>query len=184
MHAHEQGAAAPGERVEGRAVFDLARELRAVTIDGAAVRGLDYERASMRVQTSGVGGCEETALALAARSRRAGPDRVRDRLAALQPADPASASARAWRVLVWLRSAPAADELAAVHLRADATPDVRAAALRDLLDALAAAPDRWGLASAEERAAWSTAAKASAARRQWARLRVREAWSVWFGERW
>lgn len=157
--------AAP-ERSEDRTWYDLALDLRAVVPDAMGPSGIDYERCAVRVQCSPASP-EDAMLSAAARGaghvRR---DHVAERLAQI--------SGRPRAVLGWLRGfAPAVE-----WLRVDVVQEKRGA----FLDALATGS---GIASAEEVAAWHvTPSRAAAARRQWARLRLREAWAAWHGRAW
>lgn len=163
----EGAAARPAPtRDEDRAWYDLARDLRVVSADAPGPAGIDYERASMRVQCSPASP-EDAMIAQALRGAghvRADP--VAARLAALP-------SGRGRAVCVWLRGfAPALTWLAA-----DKVQEKRGA----LLDALA---NGSGAATPEDVAAWATAARHASARRAWARAALRQAWETWYGRKW
>ena len=152
-------------RDEDRAWYDLARELRTATPDAPGPAGIDYEAAARRVQCS-PSSPEDAMIAQAMR----GAGHVR--------ADPVEArlrtlTGRPLAVLRWLRAfGPALQWLAA---------DVVAEKRGQLLDALATGG---GVATVEEVQRWHASGRAVDARRQWARLRLREAWAAWFGRAW
>lgn len=155
----------PPPRDEDHAWYDLARDLRVVSADAPGPAGIDYERAAHRVQCS-PSSPEDAMIAQAMR----GAGHVR--------ADPVEArlrtlSGRPIAVLRWLRAfGPALEWLAA-----DAIAEKRGA----LLDALATGG---GVATVEEVQRWHASGRVVDARRQWARLRLREAWAAWFGRAW
>lgn len=155
----------PPPRDEDRAWFDLVRELRTATPDAPGPAGIDYEAAARRVQCS-PSSPEDAMIAQALRGAghvRADP--VEARLRAL--------TGRPLAVLRWLRGyGPALDWLAA-----DRVAEKRGA----LLDALATGG---GVATVEEVQRWHASGRQVDARRQWARLRLREAWAAWFGRAW
>jgi len=171
----EQGAAAP--RDENLALLDLVRALRGAAPAGAALSAMNYARVAQRVQ-GGTVDHEELVLRRARALAAPAVDPAAERLAALRGD---GAPSRPWRVLAWLRTSGVGLEYTAATVRGDATADTRAAAKRKLLDALAAAQ---GVATGEERAAWAAAARGVEGRRMWARLRLREAWALWFGATW
>lgn len=172
--------AAAAERDEDRAWLDLALALRVVTPDAPGPAGIDYERAANRVQTSPASP-DEVMLSLARAMRRgSGVDRVAEKLAALRPAE-GTRALRAWHVLGWVRRSPCVLEWITVGVSRDATAEAVADARCEVLDKLT---EDAGLSTPEERAAWAASAKPSGARRQWARLRLREAWCLWYGETW
>ena len=171
-----EGAAAP--RDENLALLDLLRALRGTAPAGAGLSAVDYSRVAMRVQ-GGVVDREEFTLRRARTLAAPAADPAAERLAALRPAE--GEPARPWRVLAWLRTSGVALDYANATTRGDTTADGRAAAKRRLLDALATAS---GVATAAERAAWAAAPHGTEGRRQWARLRLREAWRLWFGAPW
>jgi hypothetical protein len=152
-------------RSEDRAWYDLALDLRVVTPDAMGPPGIDYERCAVRVQSSPSD--PEDAM-LAAAQRGAGHvrrDPVAERLERL--------SGRPRAVLVWLRGfAPAVD-----WLRVDAVQAHRGA----FLDALATSS---AAATLEDAQRWAVSGRQVDARRQWARLRLREAWAAWHGRAW
>lgn len=169
------------ERNEDRAWLDLALALRVVTPDAPGPAGIDYERAANRVQCSPTSPDEMMlSLARAARGARA-VDRVAERLAELRGLGLDARGRRSLAVLVRLREAPASLEWIAVSVSALSTPDAVTRARVALLDALA---DDAGLSTPEERAAWAASMKPNGARRQWARLALREAWALWYGRAW
>ena len=147
-------------RDEDRAWYRLALDLRSVTPDCAAAPGIDYERLAQRVQTSPV----EPDVPPGYGRGHVPPDRVAARLERM--------TGVARRTLTWLRGFGPALE----WLRADVVADGRA----KLLDALAVG----GVATVEDAQRWATAARPTEARRTWARARLREAWSAWYGEAW
>ncbi len=153
-------------RDEDRAWYDLARELRVFALDAPGPAGIDYERAQMRVQCSP--SSPEDAM-ISQMLRGAGHvrvDPVEARLAAMAPG-------RTLSTLRWLRGyAPALEWLAA-----DKVQRRRG----ELLDALA---DDSGIATVEDMQRWHVSGRLVDARRQWARLRLREAWAAWFGRAW
>lgn len=172
----EQGAAAP--RDEDLALLDLMRGLRGTAPAGAALSAVDYSRLAMRVQ-GGTVDREELTLRRARSLAAPAADPAAARLAALRPAE--GEPARPWRVLAWLRTSGVALDYVNATLRGGDTADGRAAAKRKLLDALATSS---GVATAAELAAWAVASHGVEGRRQWARLRLREAWRLWFGAAW
>ena len=147
-------------RDEDRALYRLALDLRSVSPDCAAAPGIDYERLSQRVQTSPT----EPTLPHGYGRGHVRPDPVAARLTRVAgPALP---------VLLWLRSfGPTLEWLAADRVEAKRA---------DLLDALANA----GIATYEDARRWAAADHPTTARRTWARLRLRAAWSAWTGEAW
>lgn len=156
--------AAP-ERSEDRAWYDLALDLRVVTVDAMGAAGIDYERAAVRVQSSPSDPEDAMAAAIARGAGHVRRDPVAERLEHL--------SGRPRAVLVWLRGFAAAVE----WLRVDAVQEHRGA----FLDALATGS---GVATLEEVQRWHASTRQADARRQWARLRMREAWSAWNGRAW
>lgn len=155
----------PRTRDEDRAWYALAFALRAVAPDAPGPAGIDYEAAARRVQCS-PSSPEDAMIAQAMR----GAGHVR--------ADPVEArlrtlTGRPLLVLRWLRAfGPALEWLAA-----DLVDEKRGA----LLDALATGG---GVATAEEARRWHVSGRQADARRQWARLRLREAWAAWYGRAW
>lgn len=147
-------------RDEDRAWYDLARALRVVSSDLAAAPSV---RLAERVQSS-VRDYEGAVMAAALRGAgHARPDPVEARLSRL--------SGRPLTVLRWLRSyGPALEFLAADRVR-----EKRGVLLDDLASAVA---------TIEDRQRWIASGRETAARRQWARLRLREAWAAWYGETW
>lgn len=156
--------AAP-ERSEDRAWYDLALDLRVVTRDAMGPAGIDYERAAVRVQSS-PSDPEDAMLAAAARGaghvRR---DPVAERLERI--------GGRPRAVLVWLRGFAAAVEWLAPRT----VQEKRGA----FLDALATGS---GVATTEDAQRWAVSGRQVDARRQWARLRMQEAWAAWHGRAW
>jgi len=148
-------------RDEDRAWYRLALDLRSVAPDCAAAPGIDYERLANRVQTS-TSACD---LPHDYGRGHVAPDRVAERLERI--------AGRPGRVLRWLRSFGPALE----WLRADTVDDKRGA----LLDALATGAGAAEIADVQR---WAAADKPVDARRQWSRIRLREAWSAWTGEAW
>lgn len=152
-------------RDEDRAWYDLARELRTATPDAPGPAAIDYVAAANRVQCS-PSSPEDAMIAQALR----GAGHVR--------ADPVEArlrtlTGRPLAVLRWLRAfGPALEWLAA-----DVVAEKRGA----LLDALATGG---GVATVEEVQRWHASGHAVDARRRWARLRLREAWTAWFERAW
>ena len=153
------------ERDQDRRWYELARELRTITPDLAGAPGIDYARLANRVQSSTA---DPEAAMLAAALRGAGhvrPDPVEARLSRIE--------GRPLKVLRWLRGyGPALEWLAA---------DMVEAHRGTLLDALA---QMSGIATKEEAQRWEVSQRAADARRSWARLRLREAWSAWYGRAW
>ena len=82
-------------------------------------------------------------------------------------------SGRPRAVLVWLRGFAAAVD----WLRVDAVQKHRGA----FLDALTTGR---GVATTEDAQRWAVSGRAVDARRQWARLRMREAWAAYYGRAW
>lgn len=147
-------------RDEDRAWYRLALDLRSVAPDCAAAPGIDYERLSQRVQTSPT----QPDVPHGYGRGHVRPDPVAAKLERV--------SGPALPVLLWLRSfGPALDWLAADRVEAKRSA---------LLDALATS----GIASDEDVRRWHAADRMVNARRVWARLRLRAAWSAWYGEAW
>lgn len=153
-------------RDEDRAWYRLALDLRSVAPDCAAAPGIDYERMSQRVQGGVPRDLHDVAIEQSLRSAgHVAPDRTAAKLARI--------TGRPRVVLVWLRSFGPALE----WLRADVIDEKRGA----LLDALATGAGATEPADVQR---WAAADKPVDARRQWARLRLREAWAAWYGETW
>jgi len=148
-------------RDEDRAWYRLALDLRSVAPDCAAAPGIDYERLGNRVQSSPIAYDVPRDYGRG----HVAPDRTAAKLARI--------TGRPRKVLTWLRSFGPALE----WLRADVIDAHRGA----LPDALATGAGATEPADVQR---WALADKPVDARRQWARLRLREAWAAWYGETW